>query len=345
MVSVAQSRKTKPICRRGPFCAREASRETPYGVTTSVPDCTNKANSAAGTCTAIRGELGRSPYPAKQSRSSWQADGGQGPSCEGTGGRGVRNEANRETAESTLTAAKRKGYRRNVGYTSVKNKANLRNKTWAGRPRHETPYGVSTSTPGCANKADSAARTCAAIWGERGRSPYRAKQSQSARRTGRGFCRSCMRAGSRVRKTKPIGPLRRFACSHGHYGKRLTASLQTGAGGLTGGVGERRLLAVAAGCMWLRRAGVTDAGMGVIGPMKEWSRHWKGEQFDETTDISTGHELRSGFNPDGSSWVRRGQRGQERLRNGRRTSRWKGVRGPVQRQGPDRLEGPAQGTL
>jgi len=75
-----------------------------------------------------------------------------------------------------------------VGEQSVPNKANLQNKTRAGRPRHETRYGVTTSMPDCTNKVNSAAGTCTAIRGERGRSPYRAKQSQFERRQVGGDC-------------------------------------------------------------------------------------------------------------------------------------------------------------
>ena len=78
-----------------------------------------------------------------------------------------------------------------------------------------------------------------------------AKQSQFARRTGHGFCPSCLWTSSRVRKTKPIGALRHIACQQRRHEKRLTASLQTGGGGLTRPVGGHRLLAVAAGCVGL----------------------------------------------------------------------------------------------
>jgi hypothetical protein len=76
----SRARQTKPISRRGQGRSRPR-HETPYGVTASVTDCTNKANFRAGTCMAIRGERGRgpqsrciaignprSPYRAKQSQ-------------------------------------------------------------------------------------------------------------------------------------------------------------------------------------------------------------------------------------------------------------------------------------
>jgi len=80
-----------------------------------------------------------------------------------------------------------------AGEQSVPNKANLQKKTRAGRPRHEAPYGVTTSVTDCTNKANSAAGVCVAIRGQRGRGPqsrcigignprppYHAKQSQFA---------------------------------------------------------------------------------------------------------------------------------------------------------------------
>jgi len=121
--------RTKPISRRRQGCSRPR-HETPYGVTTSMPDCTNKPNFWAGACAAIRGERGRSPYRAKQSQFAARR--------RETGGGGLEEIASmirRNKASSMGQDQREVLYGKGVTLDSamMRNKANLPRAGWRRR--------------------------------------------------------------------------------------------------------------------------------------------------------------------------------------------------------------------